>query len=66
MERLLGDPKVIKHTLEYIQCSQSGLAYLACSSNGLEQWFKPLFLTPPACLSMIPVRLIACKQFEQA
>jgi hypothetical protein len=49
-----------------IQCSQFGLACLACSSSGLEQWFKPAFLTPPACLSMISVRLIACKQFEQA
>ena len=48
------------------QCSQSGLAYLACSSSGLEQGFKPLFLTPLTCLSMISVRLIACKQFEQA
>ena len=48
------------------QCSQFRLACLACSSSGLEQWFKPLFLMPPACLSMISVCLIACKQFEQA
>jgi hypothetical protein len=58
--------RVVTVSGDYNQCSQLRLAYLACLSSGLEQRFKPVFLTPPACLSKISVRLIACKQFEQA